>query len=93
MGLSTPLVCSDLAILQDLCLKCQNPVTWLLPEDAIKMPLEECCFGTFTHQLLIFAGFSPSQGKAREEEVKTAGGEFSYCTSHLVDNNQNPPGF
>lgn len=37
------------------------------------MPLEECCLDTFTHQLLIYTGFSPSQGKVKEEEVKTGG--------------------
>ena len=41
------------------------------------MQLEEWCFDTLKkHQLLTFVGFSPSQGKEREEEVKTGGENF-----------------
>ena len=56
------------------------------------MPLEECCLGTFTHQLLIYTGFSPSQGKVKEEEVKTGGGEFSIAPLALQITTENPLG-
>lgn len=56
------------------------------------MPLEECCLGTFTHQLLIYTGFSPSQGKVKEEEVKTGGGEFSIASLALQITTENPLG-
>ena len=58
----------------------------------VKMPLEECCLGTFTHQLLICIGFSPSQGKVKEEEVKTGGGEFSTASLALQTTTENPLG-
>lgn len=70
----------------------QNPVTWLPPEDTVKMQLE-IYFGIFIHQLQIFAGFSPSQGKEREEEVKTGGENFLTAPLVLKTTTENPLGF
>lgn len=60
---------------------------WLLSEGTVKMQLKECCFHTLRHQLLIFTGFSPSQGKEREEEVKSEGRIF---LQHLSSCKQQP---
>lgn len=56
------------------------------------MPLE-FCFGIFIHQLQIFTGFSPSQGKEREEEVKTGGENFLSAPLALKTTTENPLGF
>lgn len=65
---------------------------WLPPEETVKKQLE-FCFGIFIYQLQIFAGFSPSQGKEREEEVKTGGENFLTAPLALKTTTENPLGF
>lgn len=86
-GLSTHTICFDLVILSGLESGTSEPSHVAA---TVKMQLEGCFDDTLKHKLVIFTGFSPSQGRETKEEVRT-GGENFLAAPRLVDNNQKPP--